>query len=167
MTRQLFWFALMAISFPAHSGDKFSGRVVRIADGDTLTLLADDNTQHKIRIGGIDAPERRQSFGQRSKENLARLAFSKSAEASCQKRDRYRREVCNVQVDGRDVGFEQLSAGLAWWYRKYAGEQSALQRHQYETAEASAREKRIGLWIEADPVAPWNFRHPSRADLAE
>ena len=149
---------LPALAFSA----QLAGRVVGIADGDTLTLLDAGNQQYKVRIGGIDAPEKRQAFGQRSKENLSRLAFSKTAQADCPKQDRYRRHVCTVTVDGRDVGLEQIRAGLAWWYRKYADEQPAAQRVDYENAEATARRQRAGLWMESAPVPPWEFRHPPK-----
>lgn len=150
-----------ALASPAtFAQDAIRGRVVGIADGDTLTLLDDSDQQHKIRIGGIDAPEKRQPFGQRSKENLSRLAFSKPAEATCPKRDRYQREVCTVTVDGRDIGLEQIRAGLAWWYRKYAKEQPPLQRVDYEQAESSARQQRVGIWADGEPIPPWEFRHP-------
>lgn len=144
------------------SAAQLDGRIVGIADGDTLTLLDGSKQQHKIRIAGIDAPEKRQPFGQRSKENLSRLAFSKTVQADCPKQDRYQRHVCTVVVEGRDVGLEQLRAGLAWWYRKYAAEQPARQRSDYEAAEAAAKRDRAGLWMASDPVPPWDFRHAVR-----
>ena len=144
------------------SAAQLAGRVVGIVDGDTLTLLDGSKQQHKIRIAGIDAPEARQPFGQRSKENLSSLAFSKTAQADCTKRDRYKRQVCTVLVEGRDIGLEQVRAGLAWWYRKYASEQAATQRIDYEAAEAAARQQRAGLWMASDPVPPWDFRHAVR-----
>ena len=143
----------------AASGAQIVGRVVGIADGDTLTLLDGANQQHRIRISGLDAPERNQPFGRRSKENLSRLAFGRSANADCSKQDRYQREVCTVFVDGLDVGLEQIRAGLAWWYRRYANEQPVAQRLAYEHAEAAARQQRTGLWRDAAPTPPWEYRH--------
>lgn len=90
--------------------------LVAIADGDTLTLLDSSKTQHRIRIDGIDAPEKGQAFGQRSKQSLSDLAFNRNAVAECHKVDRYRRDVCKVIVDGIDVGLEQVRRGLAWHY---------------------------------------------------
>lgn len=157
-----YWPLLFCLWLAPASATEITGRVVGIADGDTLTLLDAGNQQHTIRIAGIDAPEKRQPFGQRSKQNLTQLAFSRSADASCPKQDRYRREVCTVTVDGRDVGLEQVHAGLAWWYRKYAREQSPLQRASYESAEDRAKQLRVGLWIEIAPVPPWEFRLPGK-----
>ena len=104
--------------------DTLQGRVVGVHDGDTLTVLAPGNVQHKVRLEGIDAPELGQPFGQASKQNLSRLAYGKDAQADCPKADRYKRKVCRVTVAGQDVGLAQLEAGLAWWFRRYAGEQT-------------------------------------------
>src|SRR5262245_9242443 len=93
------------------------GRVVAISDGDTITVLDDSKTQHKIRIAGIDAPEKGQPFGERSKRNLSALAFQKTVEARCHKKDRYGREVCTVYLAGRDLGLEQIRTGMAWHYK--------------------------------------------------
>ena len=100
--------------------DVLEGRVVGVADGDTLTLLDSNRQQHRIRLAGIDAPEKAQPFGQRSKQRLSDLAFEKEAKANSYKVDRYDRDVCTVFVNGKDIGLAQLDAGLAWWFRKYA-----------------------------------------------
>src|SRR4249920_2183140 len=104
------------------------GRVVALSDGDTITILDSAKVQHKVRIAGIDAPEKGQAFGNASKENLSRLVFNHDVEAQCHKRDRYGREVCAVFVGLRDVGLEQVRAGMAWWYREYAHEQPTQER---------------------------------------
>jgi endonuclease YncB( thermonuclease family) len=95
------------------------GHVVGISDGDTLALLDDAKVQHKIRIAAIDAPEKGQAFGERSKQSLSALAFQKRVEVRCHKKDRYGREVCAVFVGFRDVGLEQIRSGLAWHYKEY------------------------------------------------
>lgn len=151
----------LLLTAAAHA-DELRGRVVSIADGDTLTLLDSANTQHRIRLGGIDAPEKAQPFGERSKQNLARLAFQKDATADCYKVDRYRRQICTVYVSGEDVGLAQLDTGLAWWYRKYAHEQPPQQRQDYEGAETRASVDRVGLWQDKEPVPPWEWRHSQK-----
>lgn len=138
------------------------GRVVGIADGDTITLLDSTNAQHKIRLGGIDAPERGQPFGTASRQHMAELAFNKQAKADCYKTDRYKRLVCTVYVDRKDVGLAQLDAGMAWWYRKYASEQPPQERLEYEIAETKAAVDRIGLWQDRNPVPPWEWRKTER-----
>ena len=95
------------------AAEEITGRVVGVADGDTLTILDSTRTQHKIRLNGIDAPEKKQPYGAASKQHPSDLAHGKEASAACYKRDRYGREVCTVFVDGKDVGIAQLDAGLA------------------------------------------------------
>jgi endonuclease YncB( thermonuclease family) len=138
------------------------GRVVGIHDGDTLTVLDGSQRQHRVRIAGIDAPERAQAFGEAARENLARLAFGKTVALRCAKRDRYGRAVCSVFAGGRDLGLEQVRGGFAWWYREYAHEQNAAERAAYATAEREAREGQRGLWRDAAPTAPWAWRREAR-----
>lgn len=133
-----------------------------LSDGDTITVLDEAKVQHKIRFAGIDAPEAKQSYGNASKESLSRLVFNKRVEARCHKRDRYGREVCAVFVGSRDVGLEQVHAGMAWWFREYAHEQTVADRGAYGGAEDAARAARRGLWKDAKPVAPWEWRRHGR-----
>jgi endonuclease YncB( thermonuclease family) len=137
------------------------GTVIGVADGDTLTLLDDAKTPHRIRLDGIDAPERTQDYGQRSRQSLAGLAHGRRAVAECLKTDRYGRAVCRVSVDGVDVGLEQVRRGLAWHYVKYANEQSTADRMRYAGAEEQARATRLGLWAASAAVPPWDYRHAS------
>jgi endonuclease YncB( thermonuclease family) len=134
------------------------GRVVGVSDGDTITLLDRATVQHKIRLSGIDAPENGQAFGERAKENFSKLAFDRQVEAHCHKKDRYGREVCKVLRGSTDVNLEQLRMGMAWWYREYAKEQSAGDRASYAAAEDDARALRRGLWKDAKPMQPWEWR---------
>ena len=135
-----------------------TGRVVAIADGDTLTMLDDAKRQHKIRLAGIDAPERRQAFGQRSREHLGKLLHKKHVEARCHKRDRYKREICAVFTGSRDVGLVMVGEGMAWWYREYANEQNTEDQKAYEGAENSAPAARRGLWQDKTPIPPCQWR---------
>jgi endonuclease YncB( thermonuclease family) len=151
--------------------ETLTGTVVGVADGDTITVLDANRAQHKIRLGGIDAPEKAQPFGQRSKENLSRLVFDRDVRVEWEKRDKYKRIVGTVWVQPvscptcpktLDAGLAQLTVGLAWWYRKYAKEQSPEAAGRYEFAEQEARAKRAGLWADADPVPPWDWRKGER-----
>lgn len=141
----------------ATNAGTLTGLVVGVTDGDTLTLLVDRH-QYKIRIGSIDAPERHQAWGDKSKLNLSRLSFSKTAVADCPKIDRWGRQICKVTVNGVDIGLEQVKDGLAWWYRKYAKEQAAEDQTIYENAELMSQLSRLGLWAETNPTPPWDFR---------
>lgn len=157
---------LLVLSFGAHA-DTLLGRVVGVADGDTVTVLDANRQQHKIRLQGIDAPEKAQPFGERSKQNLSRMVFGKDVRVEWDKRDKYKRIIGKVWVQPAscptcpmtlDAGHAQITVGLAWWYRKYAGEQSPQDRGAYEFSEQEARAKRVGLWSEPNPVPPWEWR---------
>ena len=139
------------------------GRVVGVADGDTVTVLDDSNTQHKIRLSGIDAPEKKQAFGMRSKQSLSDLAFDKQVTVETNKRDKYGREVGKILLTtGQDVNLEQVVRGFAWRYKEYQREQSPTDRRLYDFAESEARASRRGLWVDADPMPPWDFRHKGK-----
>ena len=136
---------------------ELTGLVVGVSDGDTITVLV-DKTPYKIRLAGIDAPESRQAFGQASKQHLSALVYKKPVTVLWDKKDRYGRTLGKVMVDGTDVCLEQIKAGLAWHYKRYASEQPAQDRADYAAAEDRAKGERIGLWSDAQPTAPWDWR---------
>lgn len=139
-------------------GAELPGRVVGVTDGDTITLLAPGNVQEKIRLSGIDAPEKGQPYGDAAKRNLSGLVIDKEVVVDWHKRDRYGRVVGVVRVDGRDVGLCQVKAGLAWHFKRYQNEQSLDDRLAYLHAEDAAREAGAGLWADPAPVTPWDWR---------
>jgi endonuclease YncB( thermonuclease family) len=151
----------LAFASIASTAGTLIGNVVGITDGDTLTLLV-DRQAYKIRIAGIDAPEKRQAWGDKSKANLSRLAFNQGAVAECPKVDRWGRQICKVTVNTFDAGLEQIKDGMAWWYRKYAKEQPTDEQSVYESAELTAKLKRRGLWADTNPIPPWDFRRGNR-----
>lgn len=152
----------LAFAFPV-SAWTLEGRIVGVSDGDTVTVLDVANTQHKIRLAGIDAPERAQPFGNRSKQSLSDLAFNRHATVEATKKDRYGRTVGKVIVDGQDVNLQQVVRGMAWFYREYQREQSASDRLSYSEAEDQAKQARRGLWSDPEPVPPWEHRRLKRA----
>ena len=147
--------------------NSISGTVVKIADGDTITILDAQNVQHKIRLQGIDAPERRQDFSEVSREHLASLVFGKYVRIEYEKVDRYGRLVGKVWVDGNDECLEQLKAGLAWHYKEYENEQQAADRQLYATTEQEARAQKRGIWKDPTPTPPWEYRHHINGSTAE
>jgi endonuclease YncB( thermonuclease family) len=159
--RNIFFFVvLFALATPVAAQQHIlRGRVVFIADGDTITVQDDNKRQYSIRFAGIDAPESSQPFGNTSSENLAKLVFSKFVNVEWYKHDHYGRIVGNVFVDAQDAGLQQIKAGLAWHYKYYENEQSISDRLAYAEAEVKAREKRLGLWADAAPTPPWSYRH--------
>ena len=157
-------FAVLALSIltTAIHAETLTGRVVGIADGDTLTLLDATKTQHKIRLAGIDSPEKNQPFGQHCKKNLSDLAYDRVATVETSKLDRYGRAIGKVWVDRQDVNLEQIRRGCGWHYKKYQNEQSPEDRLSYNSAEELAKTNRVGLWADQDPVPPWDWRHTRR-----
>ncbi len=136
---------------------ELTGLVVGVSDGDTITVLV-DKTPYKIRLAGIDAPESKQAFGQASKQHLSALVYKKTVAVLWDKKDRYGRTIGKVMFEGTDVCLEQIKAGLAWHYKRYASEQPAQDRADYAAAEDRAKSERIGLWSDARPTAPWDWR---------
>lgn len=146
----------------AVQAEQVQGRVVAVADGDTVTVLDDHKVQHKIRLAGIDAPENGMPYGQRSKQYLSDLVFGKTVILEGDKVDRYGRTVAKVLLNGRDVNLAQIAAGMAWHYKKYEREQSSNDRMLYGAEELDARAARRGLWGDPQPVAPWDWRAEKR-----
>mgnify|MGYP000341896165 CR=1 FL=1 len=118
---------LFLVSFQA-SAAILTGKVVSVTDGDTVTVLDYSKTQHRIRLAGIDAPELQQPFGRASRQHLASLIAGLPVSVERQKRDRYGRIVGKVYQGTNDVSLSQVRAGMAWWFRKYANEQSGDDR---------------------------------------
>jgi endonuclease YncB( thermonuclease family) len=135
------------------AAEMLHGKVVGVADGDTLTLISPDHIQTRIRLFGIDAPEKSQAFGQRSKASLSDLVFGRDVDVIVQTLDRYGRTVGTVIHKGNDINLEQVRQGMAWVYRKYSRDSKYLE------AESEARISRRGLWIDEDPMPPWLYRH--------
>jgi endonuclease YncB( thermonuclease family) len=135
------------------------GLVVGISDGDTITIRDEQNRTSKIRLQGIDAPEKRQDFSNVSRQHLAQLVAGKEVDVEYEKLDQHGRIVGKVMVNDLDVCLEQIKAGLAWHYKYYEGEQTASDREEYATAETRARAAKLGLWQYAAPTPPWDFRH--------
>ncbi len=161
----LFTFCLPTI--PLHAA-VLSGKVVYVSDGDTLTLLS-GKQQYKIRLLAIDAPEHDQAFGNSAKKNLSALVSGQSVTVHWQQRDQYQRIIGQVWVNHPDckssvcentidVNLQQILSGGAWWYRHFAGGQTAADAARYEQAENHARRSRLGLWSKQKPIAPWQWR---------
>lgn len=162
---------LLALLAQSPCAAVLEGRVIHVADGDTLTILDDQQQAHKIRLAGIDAPERGQPFGRKATAALAALTKNQQVIIDGGKTDRYQRRIGIVKVatagcipctPGTDVGLALVVAGLAWHYRAYEREQSSSDREQYREAESGARSRRDGLWTDAAPMPPWDWRRARR-----
>ena len=143
----------LVLSFSAWAD--FTGNVVGVADGDTITVLR-GREQIKVRLAEIDAPEKAQPFGNKSKQALSALVYGKAVLVVDQGQDRYKRTIGRVYQDDVDVSAEQIKQGMAWVYRKYSKDVSLL------SLEDEAKAQRLGLWADAEPVPPWEWRHSRR-----
>jgi len=147
---------LILLAAPAAWGETFNGKVVRVSDGDTLTLLV-DRKQIKVRLTEIDAPETHQAFGQRSRQSLAEMCAAQPAIVRSTGKDRYGRVLGRVECKGMDANTEQVRRGMAWVYDRYVTDRSlyALQNE--------ARATHLGLWADKTPTAPWLWRSQKKA----
>lgn len=155
---QAFVIALLFTSLVANALT-LEGRVVGVADGDTITVLDNTKTQYKIRLAGIDAPEKSQSFDNVSKKSLSDLVYGKPVTIDYTKQDRYGRLVGKVLHEGSDINYVQIQRGLAWFYHKYKSELSVADQSAYQQAEEAAHTQRLGLWADPQPIAPWDYRN--------
>jgi micrococcal nuclease len=137
------------------------GKVVGIADGDTFTLLTPDNQQHKIRLYGIDCPEKNQAYGTRAKQFISELIFGKEVTVYPKTLDHYGRTVGEVFLGDRNINHELVENGYAWWYKQYSPNDVI-----YGQLEAEAKQYQRGLWHDENPIPPWDFRKGVRSDNA-
>jgi endonuclease YncB( thermonuclease family) len=153
MKRILILIAVLLATAVAGYAQRFPVKVVGISDGDTFTVINRDKLQLKIRIFGIDAPEKKQAYGNKSKKALSDLIYGKDIEIDVQSQEKWGRYVAKVYTpDGKDVGLLMLQAGMAWHYTEF--DKSA----SYARAQETAKKNRKGLWADKNPVAPWIFR---------
>ncbi|MDO4569283.1 MAG: thermonuclease family protein [Planctomycetia bacterium] len=139
------------------ANDILSGRVVRVFDGDTIEVLDDTLTTHRVRFQAIDAPEKDQDFGSASRKHLHTLVYGKTVRVLVDKRDKYERVVGRIWLGDVDIEEEMLAAGLAWHYTNFNEEKKLA------AAQKMAQEKKIGLWSRKDRIPPWEFRQRARS----
>jgi endonuclease YncB( thermonuclease family) len=154
--------SLLLLISSAISAATLQGKVVGVADGDTITVLDATNTKHKIRLQGIDAPEKAQAFGQKSKQSLHELVHSKQVTVEFQKKDQYGRTLGKVLLNGNDICLEQIKLGMAWHYKQYESTQPKEDRAQYRQTEQDAKASKVGLWNDKNPIPPWEFRRKEK-----
>ena len=139
--------AILAIASPLFA---LSGKVVSIHDGDTITILTEQKQQIKVRLFGIDAPELKQPYGKKSRQFLANLIAGKVVEVNENGKDRYKRTIGTIYLDGKDINAQMVENGYAWAYRKFS--------KKYTPQESKAKSQKLGLWRDEEPVPPWEWR---------
>lgn len=147
--KTLLLFAILSLLV---SSDTFYAKVIGVTDGDTIVVLTDNNKQIKIRLEGIDCPESSQNFGEMAKQATVALCFKKKVKVKETGKDKYGRTLAFVFVKDLCVNNELIKEGMAWHYKKH--------NHDPELAELEqqARAKKIGLWSQSAPTAPWDYR---------
>ena len=153
---KLFLIILIALFSLSAQAEIIRGKVIKIADGDTLTLLTDSDKKIRIRLAGIDTPERKQPFGNTAKNVLAKLVFQKEIQIEVLTKDRYGRTVGIVFLDNQNVNYELVRKGMAWAYKRYTDDGLLYK------LEDEAKKRRIGLWADENPIAPWDWRRGKR-----
>ena len=142
-----------AVPLTAFADTTFNGQAVRVLDGDTIEVLKDSRELVRVRLANIDAPEKSQPFGQKSKQNLISLVAGKDVKVIDVGGDQYGRRIGRVLVGKQEANVEQVRAGMAWVYERYNHDT------QLPALEASARAEHSGLWQDSSPQAPWTYRH--------
>jgi endonuclease YncB( thermonuclease family) len=143
---------LLALVCACQRGEAAEGAVVRVRDGDSIVVMR-GGVGVEVRLDGVDCPELAQAFGKKAKGFTSALAFGKAVRLVGKGKDRYDRELAEVILpDGRSLNRELVSAGYAWWYRAHSTDRTL------ESLEQAAREARLGLWADPDPLPPWDFR---------
>lgn len=152
MSATLHIFFLFLILHTLIHADILTGKVVSVTDGDTIKVLTGNKTLYKIRLNGIDAPEKSQAFGKKSKANLSKLVAGRTVDVHYKKTDRYGRTLGTIFVGKHDINLRQIEDGYAWVYRRYC------KRSDYYKAEEYARNRKLGLWYDKYPTPPWEYR---------
>ncbi len=140
---------------------EITGRVTKVHDGDSVHISPAGEKRIIVRLAAIDAPEIKQSQGLESRNYLRSLILNREVLAQCNKLDKYRRNICVIKHNDRDINLEMLRAGHAWYYTKYKDEQTRTNRRAYNKAESQARRSKIGLWDNAEVQPPWEYRAQS------
>lgn len=151
----LYTILLLALSLSIQS-KALKGRIVKVSDGDTVTLLDSTNTQHKIRLDGIDCPEKGQPFGTKATDFVKKLTTGKIIVVEWEKKDRYGRILGYVYADGVNVNKELLKNGLAWHYKHFNKDKELAKLEQ------QAKDKKLNIWSDKNPIEPYRWRKGDR-----
>lgn len=148
---------LMSLLFPAILFSQTSGKVIKVSDGDTITVLLKGNTQKKLRLAEVDCPESGQAFGKNAKQFTAAQVFGKTVKFKETSTDRYGRSIAKIYYDNdKYLSKEVIKAGMGWWYFSYSKDDSLGKLQE------RAQQNKIGLWQDVHAVAPWDYRKMKR-----
>jgi len=157
MITLLFSSLLLLFSICANA-DELTGRVVDVSSGDSITIMDASNTELKVRLSGIDAPEKQQPFGLESKKSLSDLINGKEVTVNWIKRDYHKRVVGKVLLKKVDVNLEQVKRGMAWVFKHFMDDPYSQDQADYMDAQDEAENRHLGLWSQNEPIPPWEYR---------
>ena len=138
------------------SAQIYTGKIISVKDGDSFELLTEENEIIEIRLAHVDTPEKKQPYGKAAKIFAANLVWGHIVTATQTDTDRYKRKICLVEANGRILNLELVRAGLAWHFKKYSEDR------RYARAEKVAKARKVGLWKQSNPIAPWDARKRKR-----
>lgn len=156
--KKLLLSSLMLFFSAGLHAEELTGRVIDVASGDNLTIVDATNTEYKVRLSGIDAPEKQQPFGLESRKSLSELVYGKEVTVNWIKRDYHKRVVGKVLLKKTDINLEQVKRGMAWVFKHFLDDPSSADQSDYIDAQEQAESNHIGLWVQNDPIPPWEFR---------
>jgi len=157
MIKPIFSSLLLLFSICANA-DELTGRVVDVSSGDSITIMDASNTELKVRLSGIDAPEKQQPFGLESKKSLSDLINGKEVTVNWIKRDYHKRVVGKVLLKKVDVNLEQVKRGMAWVFKHFMDDPYSQDQADYMDAQDEAENRHLGLWSQNEPIPPWEYR---------
>ena len=143
---------LLLAAYGSFAQTTLKGKAIRILDGDTFEILVNDRATYKVRLTDIDAPEKKQDFGNVAKQQLADFIFGKEVTVVYDKLDRNKRILAHVYFQNQYINLQMVSIGMAWHFKKYSNDA------QFAFAENKAKKQKLGLWIQPNPIAPWDYR---------
>ncbi|MDM1552959.1 thermonuclease family protein [Chryseobacterium indologenes] len=150
-------FMLLSLLFPAILFSQTTGKVIKVSDGDTITVLLKGNIQKKLRLAEVDCPENGQAFGKNAKQFTSAQVFGKTVKFKETNTDRYGRSIAKIYYDNdKYLSQEVIQAGMGWWYYSYSKDESLGKLQE------KAQQNKIGLWQDVHAVAPWDYRKMKR-----
>lgn len=147
---RILWILMLFLA--SFQPDTFRTKVIRVIDGDSIVVLVNEKEQVRVRLEGIDCPEKKQDFGQKARQATADLCMGQEVVIQKTGQDVYGRTLAYVYAGGVNVNKELLKRGLAWHFKRYNKDKELAH------LEAKARRKKVGLWSQPNPTPPWEFR---------
>ena len=156
------FFIINFIFFSTQVFADIEGVVYRVIDADTVIIESEKGAKYKVRLLGIDAPEIKQNYGKESTRYLSSMVLGKALVVIGSKKDRYKRLLGKLVLDGYDINLNLVKNGMAWHYKRYKSSQNKKDQFLYSNAAKYAEENKLGLWSKNSPISPWQWRENNK-----